>query len=282
MATVTHFQDQYRIYEVRQGSHGIRVIPERGGIITQWWQGEHQWLYLDQERLRDPQLTVRGGIPILFPICGALPGNAYTHGGTTYHLPQHGFARNLPWTVVDTEGGLTLTLQDTPETQAGYPFAFELRFRYFFQDESLVIAQTYTNRGSQVMPFSVGFHPYFSVGDKAALRWQIPSQAYTIKDQEGVYPFTGSFDWSQPELDYLFPTLSNTTALVEDEHTQLRLDWDPQFQCLVFWTVQNKPFYCLEPWSSPRHALNTGEKLLKLSPGESCQCQLKLRGILKK
>ena len=155
MATVTHFQDQYRIYEVRQGSHGIRVIPERGGIITQWWQGEHQWLYLDQERLRDPQLTVRGGIPILFPICGALPGNAYTHGGTTYHLPQHGFARNLPWTVVDTEAGLTLALQDTPETQAGYPFAFELRFRYFFQDESLVIAQTYTNRGSQVMPFSI-------------------------------------------------------------------------------------------------------------------------------
>jgi len=170
----------------------------------------------------------------------------------------------------------------------GHPVSARLRhgfaerggFLRRLPDEARSPLRTASSRSREYV--TVGFHPYFAVGDKAALRWQIPSQAYTIKDQEGVYPFTGSFDWSQPELDYLFPTLSNTTALVEDEHTHLRLDWDPQFQCLVLWTVHNKPFYCLEPWSSPRHALNTGEKLLRLSPGESCQCQLKLTGILKK
>jgi len=272
--------NQYRTYEVRDGEHGIAVIPDRGGIITQWWQGEHQWLYLDQERLRDPQLSVRGGIPILFPICGGLMDNTYAYADTLYPLPQHGFARNLPWAVVDTQDGLTLELRDTPETLAVYPFAFCVQFRYSLEGQSLIIAQTYTNQGSQVMPFSSGFHPYFAVKDKASLRWQIPSHAYEIKDQEGVHPFSGSFDWTQPELDYMFANLQGSQAWVEDDQTQLGLEWDSSFNCLVFWSVQGKPFYCLEPWSSPRYALNTGHGLLHLPPGGSLNMQIRLTGVL--
>ena len=40
---------------------------------------------------------------------------------------------------------------------------------------------------------------------------------------------------------------------------------------IVFWTVKGKPFYCLEPWTAGRNALNTGERLLSLAPGDSLE-----------
>jgi len=129
-------EQQYKTYilsdETAQSE--LEVVPERGGIITRWRVQGQEILYLDAERFANPDLSVRGGIPILFPICGNLPDNTYTHHkknigekeepaaeGTTYDetynqqkytLKQHGFARDLPWEVTEqvTQDFVSLTL----------------------------------------------------------------------------------------------------------------------------------------------------------------------------
>ena len=95
---------EYQTYILsdRAADSSLEVVPERGGIITRWQAGGHAMLYLDSERFANPELSVRGGIPILFPICGNLPDNTYTDGDTSYTLKQHGFARDLPWTVTQS------------------------------------------------------------------------------------------------------------------------------------------------------------------------------------
>ena len=50
----------------------IRVVPERGGLITEWLSEGKELLYFDFERFLDKDKSIRGGIPILFPICGDL------------------------------------------------------------------------------------------------------------------------------------------------------------------------------------------------------------------
>ncbi|HNX49138.1 MAG TPA: hypothetical protein PKL08_03150, partial [Thermoanaerobaculaceae bacterium] len=40
--------------------------------------------------------------PWLFPIVGRLRGDTYTWKGNTYHLPQHGFARDRGFRVAGT------------------------------------------------------------------------------------------------------------------------------------------------------------------------------------
>ena len=50
----------------------IRIVPERGGLITEWHSQGKELLYFDLERFMDKEKSVRGGIPILFPICGDL------------------------------------------------------------------------------------------------------------------------------------------------------------------------------------------------------------------
>ena len=42
----------------------VVVVPERGGIITDWRIQDQKIFYMDKERFADPTLSVRGGIPL--------------------------------------------------------------------------------------------------------------------------------------------------------------------------------------------------------------------------
>ena len=50
----------------------IKFCPERGGVITNWVSDGNEILYFDEIRFMDKTKSIRGGIPILFPICGHL------------------------------------------------------------------------------------------------------------------------------------------------------------------------------------------------------------------
>ena len=91
-------QQQYKTYTLfdKATQSSLVVVPERGGIIISWTVQGDEMFYLDKERLKDPSLSVRGGIPLLFPICGNLPDDTYSHQNQTYTLKQHGLAERPP------------------------------------------------------------------------------------------------------------------------------------------------------------------------------------------
>lgn len=272
-------QEQYTTYTLSHPETGesLEVVPERGGIVTRWQVNDRDILYLDAERFANPSLSVRGGIPILFPICGNLPDNVYTYNGQQYTLKQHGFARDLPWTVVDQvtqdRGSLVLSLTSNDQTRAVYPFDFELVFTYTLQNGTLEIHQRYTNHSQVAMPFSAGFHPYFQVADKTRLEFEIPGDRWLDQRTQSVHPFNGNFDFEQDEIDVAFLDVSRQSATVVDRQQSLRLtlEYSNTFSTLVFWTIKGKDYYCLEPWTAPRNALNTGEHLLYLDPGATLE-----------
>jgi galactose mutarotase-like enzyme len=227
-------------------------------------------------------LSVRGGIPILFPICGNLPDNTYTYQGQSYTLKQHGFARDLPWQVTDQVTNdlvsLTLVLKSNDQTRRVYPFDFQLAFTYQLKGNTLEIHQRYTNYSTEAMPFSTGLHPYFSTSDKTQLELAIPSSEYLDQITQDVHAFNGTFDWNLDEIDVAFRQVRDTSASVTDKERQLKLtlSYSDLYSTLVFWTVKGKDYYCLEPWSAPRNALNTGEHLTELAPGASYEVSVKL------
>src|SRR5580658_1288833 len=79
----------------------VSLAPTRGGMATRFSVGGAPILFLDEGTLADPTKSVRGGIPVLFPIAGKLADDRYEVDGRAFSMKQHGFARNLPWTVVD-------------------------------------------------------------------------------------------------------------------------------------------------------------------------------------
>ena len=276
--SVTKEQKQYETYILSdsEANSQVEVVPEKGGIVTVWKLQDKDIFYLDTERFKDPEKTVRGGIPILFPICGDLPDNIFKHQGKEYQLKQHGVARNLPWQVSkqksDKSASLTVVLQSNEETKKVYPFDFEITYTYQLKGNTLELLQCYTNKSSEKMPFSFGFHPYFKVGDKNQLKLDIPSSQYKAKGSTEVVSFDGNFDFSVDEIDVAFAPINGQSTSFEaaDLGYKLKIDYSNDFSTLVFWTVKGKDFICVEPWSAPRYAINTGEELNYLEPGESC------------
>lgn len=281
IAKKQHLYETYILTD-QEAQSKVEVVPERGGIITRWSIQGKELLYLDDERFADERLSVRGGIPILFPICGNLPGNTYAYKGQNYTLKQHGFARDLPWQVTNQEttnrACLTLVLNSNEQTRAVYPFDFQLLFTYQLKGNTLEIQQQYTNLSNEPMPFSTGLHPYFAVSDKSKLEYDLPGSHYQDQMTKEVHRFEGSFDLSRDEIDVTFAQLSDTSASVTDAGSSLKLTlgYSNFYANLVFWTVKGKDFYCLEPWSAARNALNTGENLSHLAPGASCQTLIQL------
>ncbi len=286
MYTIFELDNIYPTYRLIDDSKSafLEVVPSRGGIITRWQIAERSIFYLDEERFRDPNLSIRGGNPILFPICGNLPDNLYEYAGVEYTLKQHGFARDLPWTVrgksTDNSASLTLVLESNEITRNQYPFDFEVVFTYVFQGDSLKIYQDFINLSSEVMPFSVGFHPYFHVGDKNALSFDIPAIQYQKKEDGSLHDFDGRFDFNQDEIDVAFLDVKRHNCSFKDPSgggLQIYISYSDIFSTLVFWTLKGKDFICVEPWSAPRNALNTGEDLVYLQAGDRCSAEIEIK-----
>jgi len=284
MYTVSSEQKQYKTYTLSDDSTGsqIEVVPERGGIVTSWKINGQEVFYLDMERFTHPDLSVRGGNPILFPLCGNLPDNTYSVDGKDYQIKQHGFARELPWTATaqnsDGAASVTVELVSNAETKTVYPFDFHLSFTYSLQGNTLEIRQEYKNLSSTPMPFSSGFHPYFLCGDKNQIEANIPSVSYQDNRTKENFAFDGKFDFDQDEIDAVFGKLSSRSTSIIDNSRNLKIaiDYDDFYTYLVFWTVKGKDFYCLEPWSATRNSLNTKEYLTVLEPNSSCTAVVKI------
>jgi galactose mutarotase-like enzyme len=246
------------------------VVPGRGAIVTHFRVGDRELLYLDEATLRDPTKNVRGGVPVLFPSPGPLAGDRFARGGHTGSMKQHGFARNLAWQARahdDADAArATLELSSTDATLAMYPWPFRLALGLTLRGASLRLDVSVENTGTEPMPFAFGIHPYFQVGDKAGAR--IATRATRAFDNvsKTVGPFHG-FDLTAKEVDlHLLDHGSSESALEGADGSRLDLRASPEFGRWVVWTLAGKDFVCVEPWTAPADALNTGESLLVVPP----------------
>lgn len=252
--------------DVASGSM-VTVAPERGALVTSFRVGDRELLYLDAATLLDSSRNVRGGIPVLFPAPGKLEGDAWHYQDQSGVLRQHGFARNLPWTIVESDGAcLSLVLSEDETTLPHYPWRFTAILRFVLSAARLRIGMKVKNRSDSAMPFALGYHPYFQVADKAGVRIDTAATRAFDNVLKRDVPFTG-FDLTRDEVDlHLLDHGSNASAL----HVQggsIEISASASFTRWIVWTVAGKEFVCLEPWTSPGNALNTGEGLIALDPG---------------
>jgi galactose mutarotase-like enzyme len=265
----------YPHWEFRDSGSGdlLRVVPERGGLISGWCCGGRERLYLDLERFGDPTRSVRGGMPVLFPICGSLPGGELPLAQGRFALPQHGFARDLPWAMrpLDDGQGLALELEHSAATLAVYPFRFQLRLEVRLGRRALEIAVEVRNRDVVRMPFSFGLHPYFGISDLATARVEgLPAR--------GLDQLTGEDCDTAQQIDLMAEGIDLLTApagavrlLDPSAGTALELQPSAPLDLVVIWSEPPRPMVCVEPWSAPRGALVSGERRLEIAAGGSAR-----------
>jgi galactose mutarotase-like enzyme len=249
----------------------VTIAPGRGAIVTHFRAGDRQILFLDEATLRDPSKNVRGGVPLLFPSPGRLAGDRFARAGRSGSMKQHGFARDLAWTVRSHGGAnaarATLAIESSDATLAMYPWPFRATLDVGLRGRSLRMDVAIENVGTAPMPFAFGIHPYFFVHDKAGAR--IATRATRAFDNvtKTVVAFHG-FDLTAPEVDlHLLDHGSSESSLTWADGARLDLRASPEFTRWVVWTLAGRDFVCVEPWTAPADALNSGESLIVLDPG---------------
>jgi galactose mutarotase-like enzyme len=258
-------------YEIGAGANRFLIAPDRGGLVTELWLDNESILYLDRETFNDPSKSVRGGIPILFPMCGPLRDDRYEYGGQELSMKQHGFARTLPWSVTGHDASsITIGLGTDHDTRAIFPFDFTLRYTYKIRPGTLRIDQFIENRSPRTMPFSCGFHPYFATPDKSALRFDIPAHQAAENPFGEPKAFSG-FDFDADAIDLTFTDAREPRASFDDYRREqsITVSASVEYHYIVFWTLKDRPFVCLEPWTARGDALNTHERLIELRPSET-------------
>ncbi|WP_419871140.1 aldose epimerase [Candidatus Pristimantibacillus sp. PTI5] len=279
---VRSYEDTFTLYELTEASTQSRVIvcPERGGIVIGCQLNGLELFYLDKATFEHKTANIRGGNPILFPICGQLEEQAYEWNGQTYSMANHGVARNAAWNVVSTnadgEASITIRLQSNEDTLRSYPFAFELLFTYVLQNGQLHTRQTYRNRSeAAAMPFYAGFHPYFAIDSDKKIAYEIDATRYFDYNDNVEKPFDGVIDLEGlVESVCLLDAKKSEISFPSVQGARVRLTYDDIFKYMVLWSVKDRPFVCVEPWMAMTGELGRKEELVMLNAGEELQANL--------
>lgn len=282
---------------LRDGDKALAVIhPKLGGWLVRYArQVEGRgWVDVLQD---DPAVVARypdrmwGGNPILFPhvsynASGGKEGT-YELNGTTYLSVQHGFARRIPWTVVEQgEGFVTQEICDSELTRPSYPFAFSHRVTYRLSGGRLECEQRIENRDKAPLPFSTGFHPYFRLPLTAAgnrnrsyLRLPRSTRFNPVGKAESFFeePMPASRLSTGVDVSgtvFLGDFATREIALVDPDggvEAVINFETHPAYRFVALWARSPEdPFYCIEPWTALPNSLGRPDgEVIILPPGES-------------
>lgn len=146
-------------------------------------------------------------------------GNEYRNEGIPYTLTQHGFARDMEFTLVsEKENEVHYRLISNEETLQKYPFPFCLEIGYRIQGKQIEVIWKVKNTGDKEMYFQIGAHPafywpefdenslergFFGFDRKDGLKYILisekgcadPSVEYSLELADGLLPLdTHTFD----------------------------------------------------------------------------------------
>jgi galactose mutarotase-like enzyme len=201
--------------------------------------------------------------PILFPIIGTLKNNSYSYNEIEYHLPRHGFAREMEFKLIEkTEKSALFSLISSIETRKVYPFNFELQICYSLEENKLNIDYKVINKNNLIMPFSIGAHPAFALAgnfenyslefqQQEILKYHLLEHGL-ISNSTNEIPLENrqlGLNYSLFENDALvFKTLkSKSITILQNTEPLLKVNFT-DFPNLGIWTVKSGPFLCIEPW----------------------------------
>lgn len=209
--------------------------------------------------------------PVLFPIVGSVWENRYRVGESAYQLTQHGFARDMDFTLLsEKDDEVWYMLRDTEETRAKYPFSFQLEIGYRIHGRRIDVMWRVINTDSRILPFQIGAHPafyypdfeaetsgrgYFGFDKQQDLQYILISEKGCV-DAETHYPL----QLAEGLLPLDIHTFDKDALVIEDSQVGEVTLYDKKrrpYLSLYFeapvvglWSppTKNAPFVCIEPW----------------------------------
>lgn len=246
------------VLEINVASKGAELISIKDETGKEYlWQGDEK--YWGRQS------------PILFPFVGRLKNQEYTYEGKKYPMMQHGFARDMEFSVIEEKADeIWFEIKDDGETYKLYPFHFSLKIGYRLVGNRIEVLWKVENIDTKTMYFNIGAHPGFFCpidGEKDKVGYALEfnskgnpkyygadydtglrfSKLHELKLENGRSIITKEyFD----ETTYIFEDNQiSEVSLVKpsgEKYVTVRFD----MPILAVWSKEraDAPFVCLEPW----------------------------------
>lgn len=221
--------------------------------------------------------------PILFPLVGNYKNKETFFDGQSYHLTQHGFARDMDFDLLSkSENEIWFSLTDNEDTKQKYPFSFRLSIGYRLHERTLEVMWKVENTDTRTMYFSIGGHPAFYCPidpheKQTDYRIAFDTKSdilYHIVNENGL---VSGVTRQLPLKDGMYQiteTLFDEDALIIENHQAQEVSLvNPKgekyvtvtFDAPLFgiWSPvrKNAPFVCIEPWYGRSDRQDFNQKL---------------------
>ncbi|KAF8047579.1 hypothetical protein N665_2939s0004 [Sinapis alba] len=159
-----------------------------GGCVTSWKVASGKdLLFVRPDAVFNKIKPISGGIPHCFPQFG--PGV----------IQQHGFGRNMDWSVVDSENAVdnaavTLELKDGPYSRSMWDFAFQALYKVVVGADCLSTELKITNTDNKAFSFNTALHTYFRASVTGASVRGLKGCKTLNKDPDPKNPIEGQED----------------------------------------------------------------------------------------
>lgn len=240
-----------------------------GGCLTSWKvPNGKDLLFVRPDAVFNKKKPISGGVPHCFPQFG--PGA----------IQQHGFARNLDWSVVDSDNAdgnpvVTLLLKDGPYSRSMWDFGFQALYKVILNSKSISTELIITNTDNKPFSFTSALHTYFSAsvtgasvkglkGCKTLDKELDPTNPVEGKEERDVVIFPGFVDRvyldapSELQLDNGLGdviTIKNTNwsdTVLWNPHLQMEACYK-DFVCVENAQIGNVQLEPQQSWTAKQH-----------------------------
>lgn len=236
--------------------------------------------------------------PILFPIVGKLKNNETIINGKTYHMGQHGFARDEEFVELEkNDVEHKYLLESNKETLKMFPFKFQLYVSHKIEENTVITTYEVVNKDEKKMIFGIGGHPAYICdysSGKYSIEFQkqennikflkldngliLEKEAKNILENNSIKLNKESFI---DDAIIVKNINSNKVYLKENDKKILEFDFTG-FPYLGMWAKIGAPFVCIEPWMNTADKVNTNgemcskENIITLEKGANFKCCYKV------
>ena len=243
MADTLRMENEYGAFTVRSKGASLLALKIKG----------HELLHDFKRNAGD---WAAGAVLFPFPIRMA-SGTIMEHNGQEFHWPindekhqaaLHGFTVNQTFDVQLNSNGVCCRYKYDGHYEF-YPFPCDLEIHYALGAEGFSFKAIVRNTGTQVLPFHIGWHPYFKVQRNWGLT---PEPTVRLIKNEFSYPgeeipYAGH-EWAE-EVDGAF-FYSDNPRIRNDEYT---LEIKKLAPIVQIFRPANAPFIAVEPVTGLGH-----------------------------
>lgn len=274
-----------KLYKYAMGASSFLVDIENGAKLLSWdisiAGAKRDIIYCEAN-------SQYSGNPILFPFAGtcSIKGEPFkwkTPQGDILDMPQHGFAKDAKFEIVSIDdNGFSARLINKPEFAKYYPYSYNFYVNYSFSQFAFRVELKLENTDSVDIAWACGNHFYFNVPwhencSRNDYLCDIQAKsAFLYKDMklEKVESLKSFSLGDNTQINVLHTNLRSPKAslISKNGEEEISINFNSPLDknnCIVTWSKDGVPYYCVEPWQGLANAPEHKKGLHILKAGES-------------